>query len=37
MGVKIPPPGGEFFMPFADFLDRCHAALPGNRPQMKNL
>ena len=28
MGVKIPPPGGEFFMPFADFLDRCHAAYP---------
>ena len=28
MGMEIAPPGGEFFMPFADFLDRCHAAYP---------
>ena len=28
MGVEIPPPGGEFFVPFADFFDRCHAAYP---------
>ena len=28
MGVEITPPGGEFFLPFTDFLDGCHAAYP---------
>ena len=28
MGVEIAPPGGQFFMPFTDFLDRRHAAYP---------
>jgi hypothetical protein len=28
MGVEIAPPGGEFFVPFADFFDRCHATIP---------
>jgi hypothetical protein len=37
MGVEIPAPDGEFLMPFADFLDRCHATIPRFKPQMKNL
>jgi hypothetical protein len=37
MGVEVPAPGGEFLMPSADFLNRCHATIPRFKTQMRKL